>query len=169
MSGSSSCSETSEFMYSNTIPHSGPGGDTVRICVDATKYECSDLNKNDVIKLKANLSAISVDLNKYDCKNITKEDVDKIKLELKKYDFRGLLKYDLSLIKAEIQNKYHAELEILREDYENRIDTLHVEHSNRLQNTERRYTDQIESLRFDLEQALKTNVNPVPSVVCFFF
>lgn len=69
--------------------------------------------------------------------------------------FSFLCRYELSCVKSELQNKYHAELEILREDYENKIDLINVENETRLQNIERKYIDKIEILKFDLDEALK--------------
>lgn len=77
-----------------------------------------------------------------------------------------LSKYDFSKIKSELQNKYHAELEILREDYENRIDLLNVEHENKLRDIDRKYGEEIEALKYDLAEALKLAQNgPVQEVV----
>lgn len=66
-----------------------------------------------------------------------------------------MCRYELSNVKNELQNKYHAELEILREDYENRIDLMNVEHENKQQSLERKYIEKIEILKFDLDEALK--------------
>lgn len=82
-----------------------------------------------------------------------------MKTELSKHDLKGLSKYDFTNIKAELQNKYHAELEVLREDYENRIDLLNVEHENKLRDIERKYGEEIETLKYDLAEALKVAQN----------
>lgn len=178
MSGSSSCSETSDFLFSNSQPIPGPGGDSVHIRIDVSKIDpakrdFSKLNKDELIKLKSDLSNMTKDLDKYNLENISKHDLATLKGELNKYDLRSLLKYDLFTTKTEMQNKYHAELEILREDYENRIDILNVDHENRMQSLERKYVDKIESLKYDLDEALR-NVDmhvstAVQEVVSFFF
>lgn len=90
------------------------------------------------------------------------------------YFFIFYCRYELSGIKSELQNKYHAELEILREDYENRIDLMNVEHEDRLQSLERKYIDKIELLKFELDETLKNNsqlsiCSAVQEVVSVFF
>lgn len=87
-----------------------------------------------------------------------------MKLDLSKFDLQSLSKYDLSNMRSELQNKYHAELEILREDYENRIDLLNVEHESRLRDIERKYGEEIETLKYDLAEALKQS-GPIQEVV----
>lgn len=89
-----------------------------------------------------------------------------LKSELSKYDLQALSRYDFSNIKSELQNKYHAELEVLREDYENRIDLLNVDHENRLRDIERKYGEEIETLKYDLAEALKlAQSGPIQEVV----
>lgn len=57
-------------------------------------------------------------------------------------------------------------MEVLREDYENRIDLLSVEHENRLRDIERKYGEEIETLKYDLAEAMKlVQSGPVQEVV----
>lgn len=94
------------------------------------------------------------------------QEVNKLNSELSKLDLQGLSKYDFATIKSELQNKYHAELEILREDYENRIDMLSIEHENKLHDIERKYGEEIDALKYELTEALKLAQNgPVQEVV----
>lgn len=62
---------------------------------------------------------------------------------------------NLAAAKLELQNKYHAELEILREDYENRIDELRIGNENQLAEIEKKYAEQLETLKTELEEAQK--------------
>lgn len=51
---------------------------------------------------------------------------------------------------------------MLREDYENRIDLLNIEHENKL----RKYTDEIETLKYDLAETMKlVQSGPIQEVV----
>lgn len=77
-------------------------------------------------------------------------------------------KNDLNNLRIELQNKYHAELEILREDYENRIDELRINNENVQQETEKKYFQQIETLKTELEEAQKY-VMTQQEVVSFFY
>lgn len=73
-------------------------------------------------------------------------------------------------MKTELQNKYHAELEVLREDYENRFDLLNVEHENKLRDMERKYGEEIETLKYDLAEAMKlAQSGPIQEVVSYRF
>lgn len=57
-------------------------------------------------------------------------------------------------------------MEVLREDYENRIDLLNVEHENRLRDIERKYGEEIETLKYDLAEAMKlAQSGPIQEVV----
>lgn len=67
-------------------------------------------------------------------------------------------KRDLNSLRTELQNKYHAELEILREDYDNRLDELKIAHDNHIQQLEEKYDIIIKSLKGDLEDVQKTVV-----------
>lgn len=67
-------------------------------------------------------------------------------------------KTDLNSLRLELQNKYHAELEILREDYDNRLDELKIKHDTLVQDIEEKYVNQIELLKTELEEAQKNAV-----------
>lgn len=75
-------------------------------------------------------------------------------------------KTDLSVLRLELQNKYHAELEILREDYENRIDELRISNENIQNEIEKKFVEQIEVLKTDLEEAQRY-VTAQQEVVCW--
>lgn len=179
MSESSSLSElelASDGLF-HQIP-SGPGGDTGPPSLDhfkleVTKRDLSVFSRNDFIKLKAELSEVLKKIEKYDLDKANKQDLESLSSEISNQELKALLRYDLSSFKKELQNKYHAELEILREDYENRIDALNVEHDQKLQSLERKNEEKIESLKFDLEEALRNNEisisSAVQEVVSFIF
>lgn len=77
---------------------------------------------------------------------------------------------DLHNLRVELQNKYHAELEILREDYENRIDELRINNENIQSDLEKKYMEQIDVLKIDLEEAQKyvMTQQEVVSLLVFF-
>lgn len=173
MSGSSSLSEVelaSDLIFTSPQPQPGPGGDTAPSSMDllklhSAKQEMQNLSKTNLIQLKNELLNLLDSFNKYEIENISKSDLSNLKLELAQFDLSALLKYNLITIKNELQNKYHAELEILREDYENRIDTLNVEHEIKHQSIERRYEEKIDALKYDLDEALKNAAISVSKAV----
>lgn len=169
MSGSSSCSElASDLLYSGSNPHGGPAGDSAPISLEKLeihKKDFSGLSKADILKIKTDLDAVYLEFNKYNFEKISKQDLANLKVELGKFDMRNLIVYDLANIKSELQKNYNAELEILREDYENKIDLLNVENEQKIQNTERKYLDKIENLKFELDEALKTTQLSIGSTV----
>lgn len=75
-------------------------------------------------------------------------------------------KRDLHSLRTELQNKYHAELEILREDYDNRLDELKISHDNHIHELEQKYDIIIKSLKSDLEDVQKT-ATAIQEVVSF--
>lgn len=163
----------SDLLFSGSHPHPGPSGDSGPSSFDIAKLEkknSSGLSKKDLLKLKEELEAVSKEFAKYNLEKISKHELNGLKSDLSKFDFHGLAKYDLANVKSELQNKYHAELEILREDYENRIDVMNVAHENKLQEIERKYAEEIDVLKYDLAEALKQSgpVQEVVSFVCFF-
>lgn len=167
----SECSSSSEVELTPDLPHiPGPGGDTgppsfEPIKIEIKKQDYKMLTKQDLINLRNELCASAKQLEKYDLEDISDHNLNKIRNDLSKLDFRLLARFDLVGFKAEMQNKYHAELEILREDYENRIDLLNVEHEAKLQSLERRSDEKIESLKFELEEALRNNEISISSAV----
>lgn len=173
MSGSSSLSEVelaSDMIFTPPQPQPGPGGDTAPSSMDLSKLysakrEMQNLSKTILVQLKNELINLLDSFNKYDIENISKSDLSSLKLELAQFDLSALLKYDLNTIKNELQNKYHAELEILREDYENRIDALNVDHENKHQSIERRYEEKMDVLKCDLDEALKSAAISVSTAV----
>lgn len=169
MSGSSSCSElASDLLYSASNPHPGPAGDSAPISLEKLEIHKKDfggLSKSDFHKIKTDLDAVYLEFNKYNFEKISKHDLANLKAELGKFDMRNLVIYDLSNVKSELQKNYNAELEILREDYENKIDLLNVENEKKVQNTERKYLDKIENLKFEMDEALKTTQLSIASTV----
>lgn len=159
---------------------------------EIAKKNLNGLTKKDLLKLKEDLEAVSGEFAKYDLEKIGKQvrtftitytffeeflhvgqlkqfplqELNCLKSELSKYDFQSLSKYDFTKIKTDLQNKYHAELEVLREDYENRIDLLNVEHENKLRSIEQKYNEEIETLKYDHAEALKiAQSGPIQEVV----
>lgn len=147
MSESSSCSEAelSDFVQP------GPGGDTK-----------VDFTKKDLIKLRQTLAEITKLFGNID-DEISDEDFEFLKGEISKFEFKNLLKFDLNVL----QNKYHAELEILREDFDNRVDVLNVEHENHLKSVERKFLEEIEELNRQLRGRIVTTCQQ--EVVSFLF
>ncbi|KAJ8981747.1 hypothetical protein NQ317_004927 [Molorchus minor] len=143
MSGST-CSEAE--LNSDPFSHSpGPDGD-IRLHLEP------NLTKKDISNLKNELSSILTKVGKYNLDSITEEDFARLKSEIGKCNLNNLLKYDLTIIRNELQNKYHAELEVLREDNENRIDVLNVEHEARIKSLENKYVEEIEQLKCRLDE-----------------
>ncbi|XP_063915449.1 pericentrin isoform X3 [Zophobas morio] len=144
MSGSSSCSDTelsSDFVFNQP----GPGGDN--------KIEYT---KKDVTKMKQTLAQVVSLLDNFNLDELTDDEFDHLKTEISKFELRSLIKYDLALMKNELQNKYHAELEILREDFDNRVDVLNVEHENKLTSLEKKYLEEIDDLNTQLRGRIST-------------
>lgn len=159
MSGSSSASEaelTSDLFYLSNQPQPGPGGDNA---------DCIDIKKTDVEDIKKELNDLQAYLNKYNLEELNKDDLTQIKNDLSKYNLHVLSKLHLNTFKAELQNKYHAELEILREDYENKIDLINLEHEKKHQTLERKYEEKIENLQFELDETLKNTAISVSNAV----
>lgn len=159
MSGSSSCSEDLDFPFSSHH-QPGPSGDGSHLFIDLSKlssikHDTGGIAKSELINLKAILSEMLETLSSYNLNVISKEDLELLRTKLSQYDLEKMFRFDLSSLKADMQNKYHAELEILREDCENRVDALNVEHKNRMESLERKYAEKIESLKCDLDEALR--------------
>lgn len=152
MSGSSSCSEiSSDFVFGTP----GPGGD------------CKvDFTKKDIRKMRHVLSHIVSLLNNYDIDNLSNDDLDKLTTEISKCELQSVFKHDLAAIKSELQNKYHAELEILREDFDNRIDLNNVDHENKRRELEKTYLEEIQDLNTQLRGRVSTTVQEVVSCIC---
>lgn len=176
MSGSSSISDaelaSDLFLVGN--PQPGPGGDNMKSTnVETSPFKSNvsadknviELRKLDIIEMKNELNELNSYLNKYDVEKLNSDDLNGIREDLAKYNLRNLTKVHLNAFKTEMQNKYHAELEILREDYENKIDMLNVEHEKKHQIIERKYEEKIENLQYDLDEALKNAAISVSNAV----
>lgn len=164
MSGSSSISEAelaSDLLYTSNHPQPGPGGDNLPQTPEITNA----ITKTDLVEMKNELNNLFSYLDKYDVEKLNKQDLNNIKNDLSKYDLHVLTKLNINTFKAEIQNKYHAELEILREDYENRIDLLNIDHEKNKQGLERQYEEKIENLQYELDEALKNAAISVSNAV----
>ncbi|XP_031352709.1 A-kinase anchor protein 9-like isoform X3 [Photinus pyralis] len=145
MSESSLCSESLDFHFTGSHLPSGPGGDSSHLHIELPKIEPPKPNfkaftKSDCVKLKQDLSDIVKTLAEYDLERISQEDHADLITSLEKCNLQQVFKFDLSAFK----NKCNAELEILREDYENRIE---------VQNTKN--MERIDSLKSELEEALR--------------
>ncbi|RZC43306.1 myosin-9-like, partial [Asbolus verrucosus] len=146
MSGSSSCSEmelSSDFVFSQP----GPGGDAK-----------VDYTKKDIAKMHQTLTQVINMFDNYNVNELSDDDFDRLKHEIGKFDLRSLIKCDLASMRSELQNKYHAELEILREDFDNRVDVMNVEHENKLRSVEKRYLEEIDDLNAQLRGRIATTV-----------
>lgn len=155
MSGSSSCSDgelSSDFVFNQP----GPGGDNK-----------VDYTKKDITKLHQSLSQMISLMQNFNLNELSDNEFEQLKAEIGKFDFRNLIKYDLSTIKNELQNKYHAELEILREDFDNRVDIMNVEHENKLRSLEKRYVEEIDDLNSQLRSRVVTTAQQ--EVVSFLY
>ncbi|KAK4873718.1 hypothetical protein RN001_013078 [Aquatica leii] len=152
MSESSLCSESSDILISGA--HAGPGGDT-GFNIETRKKHFQEFSKQDCVKLQKDLSNVVKNLNKYDLEKINNDEHRNLLNELQEHNLQSVFKFDLTGFKLEMQNKFHAELEILREDYENRIDVLNVDHNAQLLNLEKKYVEQIDSLKLELDEALR--------------
>ncbi|KAJ8933982.1 hypothetical protein NQ314_013662 [Rhamnusium bicolor] len=150
MSGST-CSEA-ELNSDILLSHSpGPDGDM--------RYDLQpNITKKDLTNLKNELNSALNKINRYNLDNITEDDFSALKSEIGKCNLNNLLKYDLAIIKNDLQNKYYAELEVLREGNENKVDLLNVEHEKKLRNLESRYLEEMENLKCQLDELARQNV-----------
>lgn len=166
MSGST-CSDAdlnSDLIFSHPP---GPDGDM--------KYPLQpNITKKDIINLQNELNSLLTKIGKYNLDSVTDEDFGNLKSEIGKSNLNILLKYDLSLIKNDLQDKYHAELEILREDNENKLDEMNVQFENKLKNLEDKYKEEIENLKIEIDElhkhqlSISSAVQEVVSKVFFF-
>lgn len=155
MSGSSSCSELDlplDFHFNQP----GPGGDTK-----------SDYSRKDLSKMRENLSQIVAILDRHNLNSLTDDEFDDLRQEIYKMDLKSLFKMDLNSIKSELQNKYHAELEILREDFDNRVDILTVEYESKLAEVQQKHLEEVDDLNQQLRGRICTN--STQEVVSFLF
>lgn len=130
-----------------------------------------NITKKDLTNLKNELNIVLDKINRYNLENISEEDFDALKTEMGACNLNNLLKYDLAAIRSDLQNKYHAELEVLREDNENKVDVLNVEHENKLRSVEDKYLEEIENLKCQLDELGRQNLSissAVQEVVSFF-
>ena len=171
LSNSSTCSDVEQLPM-------GPAGDcslsSIENKIDPVICDLSSLTIKDLVKIKRDLGDVAREMDRFNLEDISKDDLYKLKLRLSALDLRCLARFELSSIKSDMQNKYHAELEILREDYENRIDVLNVEHENKLQKLRESYQEEISALKYELDEALHNVQLTVSSTVqevvskCFF-
>lgn len=151
MSGST-CSDAdlnSDLIFSHPP---GPDGDM--------KYTLQpNITKKDIINLQNELNSLLNKITKHNLDNMTDEDFSNLKSEIGKSNLNSLLKYDLSIIKHDLQNKYHAELEVLREDNENKVDELNIHYQNKLKSLENHYTEEIENLKIQIDDLQKQHLN----------
>ncbi|XP_018561840.1 centromere-associated protein E isoform X3 [Anoplophora glabripennis] len=150
MSGST-CSEAelnSDLLFSHPP---GPHGDI--------SYDLQpNITKKDLTNLKNELNSVLDKINNYNLDSISEEDFNALKSEMGKCNLNNLLKYDLAVIRNDLQNKYHAELEVLREDNENRVDLLNVEHEKKLRGLEEKYLEEVENLRGQIDELGRQNL-----------
>ncbi|KAG5898706.1 hypothetical protein JTB14_030655 [Gonioctena quinquepunctata] len=144
MSGST-CSEA-ELNSDPVFSHpTGPDGDI--------HYDLQpNLTKKDIFNLQNELSSLIAKIARYNLDNLADDDLQNLKSEIGKSDLNNLLKYDLSVIRNDLRKKYHAELEVLREENENKLDELNVQFENKLRGAEEKYLDEIEGLKVRLDE-----------------
>lgn len=131
-----------------------------------------NITKKDIVNLQNEMQCLLDKISSYTLENITDEDFSNLKNEIAKTNLNNLLKFDLSLIRSDLQNKYHAELEVMREDNENKFDELRIKYENNLQNLDAKYREEVENLKIQLEDMQKQNMSlcsAVQEVVSYMF
>lgn len=171
MSGSSTCSETELNSDMYPIKHpGGPGGDAppsinIEAKIDPSKLDLNCLVVSDLVKIKGDLIKFSANFDKLNFEKLSKGELKKVKTDLANSNLRLLAKYDWTEIKNDVLNKCHAELEILRDDYDNRMDLLNVEHEVKMRKLKESYQEQIDGLKFELNEALRSAQMSVSTAV----
>lgn len=118
-----------------------------------------NITKKDIINLQNEMQSLLDKISKFTLENITDEEFCRLKSEIAKSNINNLLKYDLSIIRNDLQNKYHAELEVMREDNENKCDELRITYENNMQDLHVKYQEEIENLKIQLEEMQKQNMS----------
>ncbi|XP_049819038.1 centromere-associated protein E-like isoform X3 [Aethina tumida] len=125
MSGSSiSENELNSDVFFTPAP--GPGGDVPN----------PFLTKKDILKLKSELENMLDTISNCDLETLNDDDLKRLREDFKKCPINNVIRYDLTNIRLDLQNKYHAELEIMNEQHENTIDMMNVEFEKKLKETE---------------------------------
>lgn len=164
MSGSTS----SEIDLNSDLLFSHPPGPHGDVSYDLQP----NITKKDLTNLKNELNTVLDRINRYDLENISEEDFRALRAEVGACNLNNLLKYDLAVIRNDLQNKYHAELEVLREDNENKVDLLNVEHGKKLRSLEDKYLEEVENLKCQLDELGRQNLSissAVQEVVSFLY
>ncbi|KAL3273133.1 hypothetical protein HHI36_014587, partial [Cryptolaemus montrouzieri] len=137
----------------------GPGGDAPSSLetykVDYKKRALQNLSRNDLIDLKLDVKNISEIFEKFDVENSPDYDLGQLKDQLGNYDVKNLFKIEMEAFRSEMKNKYNAELEILNQDYENKIDRLKVQQEEKLNVMKEKYLEEIENLKEILNKTNK--------------
>lgn len=125
MSGSSiSENELNSDVFFTPAP--GPGGDVPN----------PSLTKKDILKLKSELENMLDTISNCDLETLNDDDLKRLREDFKKCPINNVIRYDLTNIRLDLQNKYHAELEIMNEQHENTIDMMNVEFEKKLKEME---------------------------------
>ncbi|XP_025835932.1 centrosomal protein of 112 kDa-like [Agrilus planipennis] len=152
LSGSSYCSghdlNSDVFLSNNEM---GPGGDTSNLTNNIEKYNVADITKSDIQKFKNDLQKICDIMETFDLINATNSELHLLVQSISVYDMKLLTQINLT----EIQNRNHTELEILRDNYENRISLLDVEYNKKIQDIERKHNEEISSLKEQLQNNVR--------------
>lgn len=118
-----------------------------------------NITKKDIVNLQNEMQSLLDKISKFTLENITDEEFNKLKSEISKSNLNNLLKYDLSVIRNDLQNKFHAELEVLREDNENKCDELRIKYENNMQELHAKYQEEVENMKLQLEEMQKQNMS----------
>ncbi|XP_044760677.1 pericentrin-like isoform X2 [Coccinella septempunctata] len=138
----------------------GPGGDapssldTYR--VDYTKRALQNLSKADLMKLREDFKNITNIFEKFEIEKSSEDDLLQLKEQLSDFDVKNLFKIEMEAFRNEMKNKYNAELEILNQDYENKVDTLKVQQEDKLNAMREKYLEEIDTLKEILNKTNKT-------------
>lgn len=118
-----------------------------------------NITKKEIVNLQNEIRSLLDRIGNFNLENISDEDFNKLKSEIAKSNLNNLLKYDLLVIRNDLQNKYHAELEVMREDNENKCDELRIEYENNMQNLEAKSQEEIDNLKMQIEEMQKQNMS----------
>lgn len=151
------------FAASNSLMQHQPGPDG-----DTTSSSCNIIsNKNDLNKFQSNYKSLMELIVNYS--NNSDSDWNQLKNDIivEQIDVNYLMKFDsissnnnALLLLNDARNKYNAELEILREDFDNRIDLMNVENEQKLTRLETKYKQEIDLLNQQLlDQIEEGNAN----------
>ncbi|CAH1116029.1 unnamed protein product [Phaedon cochleariae] len=131
----------------------GPAGD-IQYDIQPPNSQ-PNFTKKDIINLQNELSSILNKISKYNVHNLSDEEFSDLKTEIGNSNLNHIMKYDL----VAIRNKYNAELEVLREDNENKVDELNIHYENKWKSLEKKYLNEILVLKMQLEEIGKQKLS----------